>query len=129
MTKRSLKAHQMGCGIDVVELKRFQQAMRRGGRRFLNRLFTAAEQRYAATHATKAERLAARFAVKEAVIKALAQVEPRRMLAMQQIEVRNDAVGRPSVRVHDWPGRMPHLHISLSHTPQVAVACAIAIRS
>ena len=124
----TLTSHQMGCGIDVVELKRFQRAMRRGGARFLNRIFTAAERRYAATHATKAERLAARFAVKEAVIKALAQVDPTRVLAMQQIEVRNDTAGRPSVRVHAWPGRVPHLHISLSHTPQVAVACAIAIR-
>lgn len=118
----------MGCGIDLVELGRFRTAMRRGGQRFLNRIFTATEQRYAATRATQAQRLAARFAVKEATIKALAQVDPTNVLAMKQIEVRNDAAGRPSVNVQGWRGAMPELHISLSHTEQLAVACVIAVR-
>ena len=124
----ALQAFRMGCGIDLVELKRFRAAMRRGGRRFVDRIFTATEQRYAASRATQAQRLAARFAVKEATIKALAQVDPTNVLAMKQIEVRNDAAGRPSVSVEGWRGLMPELHISLSHTEQLAVACVIAIR-
>jgi holo-[acyl-carrier protein] synthase len=120
--------HRIGCGIDVVDLPRFRESLRRGGARFMRRVFTAGETAYAnARKRTRLLHLAGRFAAKEAVIKAVSQVDPSRTLAMNQIEVRNDRLGRPHIVLH---GRGPKLtlHISLSHVDTVAVASAIAIR-
>ena len=118
----------IGCGIDVVELARFRRAMTRGGAAFMRRVFTPHETAYAqARRKTTALHLAARFAAKEAVIKAISQVEPERMLAMNQIEVRNDRLGRPRIVLHGGRLSRIQVHISLSHVETVAVASAIAI--
>ena len=126
--KRSLSLP-IGCGIDVVELPRFKQAMKRGGRRFLERVFTLREQAYAKSHKrTMLLHLAGRFAAKEAVIKAVSQIDPARTLAMNQIEIKNDRWGRPHIILHDSHSKKLKVHISLSHVNSVAVASAIAIR-
>jgi holo-[acyl-carrier protein] synthase len=119
----------LACGVDVVELARFKQAMRRGGRAFMRRVFTPAEEAYArARRRTTLLHLAGRFAAKEAVIKALSQVDPRRMLAMRDIEIRNDRLGRPHVLLRDGRRRRVRVHVSLSHVDTVAVASAIVTR-
>lgn len=119
----------IGCGIDVVELPRFKQAMKRGGRKFLDRIFTPGEEAYAKAHRrTSLLHLAGRFAAKEAVMKAISQLEPARALAMNQIEVRNDRLGRPHIVLHDRHSKTLKVHVSLSHVNSVAVASAIAIR-
>ena len=119
----------IGCGIDVVELPRFRRAMQRGGRAFMRRIFTSAEAAYAkARPRTCMLHLAGRFAAKEAVIKAVSQVDPSRFLAMNQVEVRNDRLGRPHVTLQDRRRGRLKIHISLSHVDTVAVATAIAMR-
>ena len=119
----------MGCGVDVVELSRFRQALMRGGRAFMRRIFTPHEEAYAcARRRTRLLHLAGRFAAKEAVIKAMAQVDPTRVLAMKDIEIRNDRLGRPHVILHTPTRRRVTVHISLSHVDSVAVASAIAVR-
>ena len=119
----------IGCGIDVVELSRFRQAMRRGGRAFMRRIFTEQEEAYAqARRRTSLLHLAGRFAAKEAVIKAMSQLEPRHALAMNRVEIRNDRLGRPHVVLHHPRLARIAVHISLSHVNSVAVASAIAIR-
>ena len=126
---RGLRAP-IGCGVDVVELSRFRQAMARGGAAFLRRIFTPQETAYArARHKTSLLHLAGRFAAKEAVIKALSQIDPRHVPTMSQVEVRNDRLGRPHVVLHDRGRRVRRIqiHISLSHVDTVAVASAIAI--
>ena len=121
--------HRIGCGVDVVELARFRQALRRGGEAFLRRVFTTHETAYArARRRTTLLHLAGRFAAKEAVIKAISQVDPARLLAMRQVEVRNDRLGRPRILLHDGKRSRLQLHVSLSHVKSVAVASAIAIR-
>ncbi|MBI4003586.1 MAG: holo-ACP synthase [Candidatus Omnitrophica bacterium] len=118
----------IGCGVDVVELSVFRRALRRGGRAFLRRIFTAQEEAYARRRKrTMLLHLAGRFAAKEAVIKAMSQIDPKRLLAMNQIEVRNDGHGRPHIILHDRPRRRVTVHVSLSHVKSVAVASAIAI--
>jgi holo-[acyl-carrier protein] synthase len=119
----------IGCGIDVVELPRFQRAIQRGGPAFLHRIFTKREEAYArARRRTALLHLAGRFAAKEAVIKAISQIDPTRVLAMNQVEVRNDRLGRPHIVLYDRrPGRM-RVYVSLSHVDTVAVASAIAIQ-
>ena len=119
----------IGCGIDVVELPRFKRACTRGGEAFMRRIFTARETAYArARRRTTLLHLAGRFAAKEAVIKAIAQLEPRRVLAMNHVEIRNDRLGRPHVILHDRQLQRITVHISLSHVDTVAVASAFAIR-
>lgn len=131
-SRLSDRAHQLrvpiGCGIDVVELVRFRRVMARGGAAFMRRVFTAREAAYARSRRkTTALHLAARFAAKEAVIKAMAQIDPERVLAMNQIEVRNDRLGRPRIVLHGGRLGRIQVHISLSHVETVAVASAIAI--
>ena len=112
-----------------MELARFRQAMARGGAAFLRRVFTVQEARYAKSRKrTTMLHLAGRFAAKEAVIKAVSQVDPRRFLAMKQVEISNDRLGRPHVTLHDGRRGKLQIHISLSHVNSVAVASAIAIR-
>ena len=119
----------IGCGIDVVELARFRDAMTRGGRAFMRRVFTDHEEAYARAHRrTTLLHLAGRFAAKEAVIKAISQVDPHRVLAMHQVEVRNDRLGRPHIVLHDRRAGSMKIHVSLSHVDTVAVASAIAIK-
>ena len=112
-----------------MELPRFRQALARGGRAFLRRVFTSQEEAYArARKRTTLLHLAGRFAAKEAVIKALSQVEPGRFLAMNQVEVVNDRLGRPRIVLHDGRQSRVSVHISLSHVDTVAIASAIVIR-
>lgn len=119
----------MACGVDVVELKRLRQSLRRGGRAFMRRVFTEREEAYArARKRTTLLHLAGRFAAKEAVIKALSQLDPRRVPTMNQIEICNDRLGRPSVHLHDGRRRRLRIHVSLSHVDTVAVASAIVTR-
>jgi holo-[acyl-carrier protein] synthase len=119
----------VGCGIDVVELSRLRQVMRRSGPAFLRRVFTPAELAYArARRRTELLHLAGRFAAKEAVIKAISQLAPGVAVAMQQIDIRNDRLGRPSIRLHHPKLKRLTIHVSLSHVESVAVASALAMR-
>ena len=120
----------LGCGIDIVELQKFRRAVTRGGQPFLRRIFTKQEKAYArARRRTMLLHLAARFAAKEAVIKAISQIDPRHVPAMKQVEVRNDRLGRPRIILHHPQMRQLTIHVSLSHVETVAVASAIAIHS
>ena len=119
----------IGCGVDVVELSRFTQAVRRGGAAFMRRIFTPREEAYAkARRQTTLLHLAGRFAAKEAVIKAISQVDPTRVPSMQQVEICNDRLGRPRIVLHNDGTDRLEVHVSLSHVDTVAVASAIAIR-
>ena len=76
----------LGCGVDVVELPRFRRAMERGGRAFMRRIFTPAEESYAnARRRTKLLHLAGRFAAKEAVVKAISQIAPGCLPSLNKI--------------------------------------------
>lgn len=122
-------AGRIGCGVDVVELSRFRQALSRGGARFMARVFTAEEARAARRRGRmRMLHLAGRFAAKEAILKAIWQVQPARALTMQHIEVRNDRLGRPHARLLGRGGKRLRIHVSISHVDTVAVASAIAIR-
>ena len=61
----------VGTGIDIVEVPRVAAAIERFGERFLARIYTPAEIRYCEAKANRMERYAARFAAKEAAMKAL----------------------------------------------------------
>ena len=127
--RRSNLSLPIGCGVDVVELSRFRKAVERGGEAFMRRIFTKREEDYARSRRqTTLLHLAGRFAAKEAAIKAISQIDPKRVPAMNQVEIRNDRLGRPHIVLHNGRHGRLKVHVSLSHVDTVAVASAIAIR-
>ncbi|MGE5280146.1 MAG: holo-ACP synthase [Deltaproteobacteria bacterium] len=108
-----------GSGIDIVEITKLEKAVKRWGDVFLNRVYTEKELAYARSKRYPMQHLAARFAAKEAVFKALG-TKPD--IAFKDIEITNDRFGRPHCRIRN---KRVALSLSLSHTRNYAVACAI----
>ena len=119
-----------GSGIDLCEVARIKQAIERHGRRFLERVFTPREIEYAERKANRYERYAARFAAKEAGMKALG-TGWRRGVRWQDFEVTNLASGRPTLILHGRAAEIArelgveHISLSLTHTAEQAMAMVI----
>lgn len=113
----------LGLGTDIVEVQRFQALIERRGEQVLSRLFTD-EERKACLEAP--HRLAARFAAKEAFLKALGT--GLRGMAWREICITNDEMGAPCLRCSgraEEALRMKgaaRVHVSLSHSRHYAVA-------
>ncbi len=129
---------QMGCGVDVVEVAKLKQAIKRTGKAFIQRVFTSVESDYSDSRPrTRFLHLAGRFAAKEAVIKALSQIDSSLKPAMKEIELYNDKFGRPHIRLLNAQGKASRakayskleIHISIAHVDSVAVANAIVVKS
>ena len=123
----------LGHGIDLVEIARIGEMVRRHGDHFLDRCFTAAERAYAEASAKRRdEHLAARFAAKEAVLKALG-TGWRQGIAWTDVEVVREPSGQPTVRLSGEAARVADAMgvtqwmLSLSHTDTHAMASAIAL--
>ena len=118
----------VGVGIDVVPVERFAAALERTPSMAAH-LFTAAELVTASGQPRSAESLAARFAAKEAIAKALGAGGG---LHWHDAEVRTDDVGRPSLTVRGTVAEraaglgVTRWHVSLSHDGGVAAATVIA---
>lgn len=120
----------MGVGVDAVDVERFRQGLARYPR-LAGRLFTGGELAVVEGTRDPAERLAARFAAKEAVMKALGVGLWR--FAWHDVEVeREPASGAPSLRLVAGAAELArdrHVdrwHVSLTHTSQLAVAVVVA---
>jgi holo-[acyl-carrier protein] synthase len=119
-----------GTGIDAIEIGRIQHAMDRYGRRFLGRVYLAAEQAYCQRKRNSAESFAARFAAKEAAAKALG-TGISFGVSWLEIEVVRAPSGRPSIRFHGRAAEIAaHLgvaraNVSLTHTKDLAVASVV----
>lgn len=116
-----------GVGTDIIEIDRLARAIERHGQRFLDRLFTLQEQSYCQRHVKSVERFAARFAAKEAVVKALG-TGFRGEVTWHDIEIVNDTLGKPVVVLSDrlqteFPGC--EVLLSVSHCRDYATAVAI----
>ena len=116
-------------GIDIVEVKRVKRLVERWGDRFLHRVFTPSEIAYCRGKSWPEQSLAARFAAKEAILKAIGTGLSQR-IRWTSMEIVNDKNGRPSVklgkRIKDKIGDKRIL-ISMSHTKEYAVAQAILV--
>ena len=117
-------------GIDIVEVPRFRALLARRPR-IAERLFTPRERAYAAARSDPTERLAARFAAKEAAMKALgAGFGDVAFKEVEVVRVRSGQVGlRLSGRAAARADRagVTGWHLSLSHTAGLAVAVAVAV--
>jgi holo-[acyl-carrier protein] synthase len=120
----------VGSGIDLVEIERIQQTMDRYGQRFLNRVYTAAEQAYCLRKRQAAESFAARFAAKEAGAKALGTGISHGVNWLE-IEVAREPGGRPTLAFHGRAALVAarlgatRAALSITHTGTLAMASVV----
>lgn len=109
----------IGTGIDIVEVKRLKQSIKKWKGLFLNRIFTDKEIAYAKNKRFSYEHLAGRFAAKEAVIKASGGGK----FAFKDIEIINSPTGKPCVKLSK-NNKKYKISVSISHIKDYAVASA-----
>ncbi len=120
----------VGTGIDIAEVLRIAAAIKRHGDRFLRRVFTEDEIRYCEAKANRVERYAARFAAKEAAMKALG-TGWNHGVRWRDIEVCRQPGSRPTIAFHGRAAEFAaqlgavHVALSLSHTAEQAIAQVI----
>jgi holo-[acyl-carrier protein] synthase len=120
----------VGTGIDIAEVPRIRQSIDRFGERFLERIFTAGERRYCDSKANRVERYAARFAAKEAAMKALG-TGWNHGVRWRDCEVVRMPGGRPTIHFHGKAGEfavrlgVKNAALSITHTKEEAMAQVI----
>ncbi len=119
---------QLRTGVDLIEIERLRQAMERSGQRFLERVFTPLE---IADCKGRADSLAARFAAKEAVSKALGTGFGE--IAWRDVEIERGPEREPRLRLHGKAAALAQSlglstwSVSLSHTQAYALAMVVAL--
>ena len=120
----------VGLGIDVIEVARLAQAVRRHGERFVDRIFTGAERAACDARGDRVLALAARFAAKEACLKALGTGWAEG-LGFRDVEVVREENRPPRLVLHQAAARRAEAlgvvrsHVSLTHQPGLAAAVVI----
>jgi len=120
----------VGSGVDLCEVHRIKNAIARYGRRFIERIYTDREIAYAESKANLYERFAARFAAKEAGMKAIG-TGWHGGVRWRDFEVINLPSGRPTLQFHgkadEYAQRLGVQNVSLSITHTSVQAMAIVI--
>jgi holo-[acyl-carrier protein] synthase len=120
----------VGTGVDLAEVDRIQSAILRHGRRFIERIYTPGEIAYVERKANRYERYAARFAAKEAGMKAIG-TGWKRGVRWRDFEVTNLPSGRPTLQFHGVAAQFAdslgvrNIALSLTHTAVQAMAIVI----
>ena len=120
----------VGSGIDLVEIERIQRSIDRYGQRFLDRVYTPAEQAYCRRKRNSAESFAARFASKEAGAKALGTGISYGVNWLE-IEVVREPSGRPTLCFHGRAAQIAarlgvqRAALSITHTDALAMASVV----
>jgi holo-[acyl-carrier protein] synthase len=120
----------VGTGLDIAEVPRISESIERFGDRFLRRIFTDGEIRYCEQKATRFESYAARFAAKEAGMKALGTGWSRGV-RWRDIEVVRQQGQRPTIQFHGAAAAIAaklgtkNIALSLTHTAEQALAHVI----
>ena len=120
----------VGTGVDLAEVPRIRASIERFGARFVDRIYTPAEIAYVERKANRYERYAARFAAKEAGMKAIG-TGWRGGVAWRDFEVANLPSGKPTLRLHGVAAQVAgklgvkSISLSLTHTAAVGLAHVI----
>ena len=120
-----------GTGIDIVEVDRIKRSITKYSDRFKNKVFTQKEIDYCHSQADPAKHFAARFSVKEAVLKCFGTGMTGGIL-WKDIEVDKKKSGQPTLNLYGKGEelfnqlKLKHIHISITHDKSYAVAHAIA---
>lgn len=118
----------LGIGIDITRTERIERAVQRWGKPFLDRIYTQRELSYCTRHKVPFPQLAARFAAKEAVIKALGGTHG---MTLREIEISHDPDGKPIIIRSDAMARAlagcgaSKIHLSLTHEREYAAAFVV----
>ena len=121
----------VGTGIDIVEIDRIKRSIIKYSDRFINKVFTQKEIDYCHSQADPAKHFAARFSVKEAVLKCFGTGMTGGIL-WKDVEVDNKKSGQPTLNLYGKGKdlfnqlKIKHIHISITHDKNYAVAHAIA---
>lgn len=119
-------------GIDLVDFPRIEEMINRHGGHFLDRIFTQTEQQQADQMKNRIERLAGRFAAKEAVLKMLG-TGWRGKIAWTDIEIVNNHFGQPQVKLTGEVKKIASklgasdMSLSITHTANFVIASAVAL--
>jgi len=122
-----------GSGVDIVEVFRMRDAIDKWGDGFLKKVFTDREIKYSNSKRFSCQHFAARFAAKEAVVKAFG--EPKKFpIKWTEIEILNDGEGKPVIKFHDDALKLKNkkkinnVILSMSHSKNYAVANVILLK-
>ncbi len=121
-----------GTGVDMVEINRIKSLYKKYGQKFLDRIFSRKEIDYALTKSNEKSAmssLAARFAAKEAFVKALGTGVIKH-INLKYINVDIDEKGKPSIRLkreipYFTDNGIKEIHLSMSHTKEYAIAMVV----
>jgi holo-[acyl-carrier protein] synthase len=111
----------IGTGVDITEVSRLRQAVEKWGDAFLDRVFTKDELENARRRGSLYQHLAGRFAAKEAIFKAMGDPQ----LSWKDVQILNDAQGKPDCMLLNGRGKGVNVLLSISHVKNYAVANAI----
>ena len=120
----------VGTGVDLTEVPRIRASIERFGAKFIERIYTPAEIAYVERKANRYERYAARFAAKEAAMKAIG-TGWKRGVRWQDFEVTNLPSGRPTLQFHGVAAQIANelgvrnVALSLTHTAREGMAMVI----
>ncbi|HOP50403.1 MAG TPA: holo-ACP synthase [Ignavibacteriales bacterium] len=114
----------LGIGCDIIEIKRIKNSIEKFGEKFLNKIFTQKEIEYCTSKAISEQHFAGRFAAKEAIAKALYQSGIKKVDWLN-IEVLNNDLGIPFVKLYDLNLINAEIKVSISHSNENAIAYAI----
>lgn len=115
----------ISCGIDIIEIDRIENCIKKLKTRFLNRVFTDEEIAYCESKKIqKYQSYAARFAAKEATLKAIGRfLENKYQINWKDIEIINQPDGKPKINInYDFNNRIKDIDVSISHCKSYAVA-------
>lgn len=116
-------------GIDIIEIDRIKQSVEETDGKFCERVYTQKEIKYCESKKMqKYQHYAARFAAKEAVLKAISQLLDSKFdIEWKEIEVLNDKEGRPFVNLLKKDIPIDEIDISISHCKTYAVASVVVM--
>lgn len=120
----------VGTGVDLAEVARIQHSIERFGDKFIRRIYTPREIAYVERKANRFERYAARFAAKEAGMKAIG-TGWKRGVTWQDFEVSNLPSGKPTLQFHGVAAKVAeslqvrNVSLSLTHTAELGMAHVI----
>lgn len=123
----------LGYGVDIIETNRIKELSARWGDSFLKRIFTDQELSYSRRKKFCDQHLAARYAAKEAVLKAFGDKKSK-LISWKDIEVKNVWSGRPTIELKRSAEKLKNklgiedIVLSIAHTKEYAVAGAILLK-
>lgn len=118
----------LGIGIDIIEIDRIKKSVEKFGDKFLNKIYTKTELSYCLNKANKYQHLAARFAAKEAIYKALSG-DTDTVYSWQDVEIYNEPNGLPRVKFYgslkNYLNADRDLKITMSHSENYVTCFAV----